>query len=158
MILTLRKRLSNVQNDYDSLSKSIKLQSSGTNTLNGRLSREKIKNDKKGIGFSERNSNSKSGSTIFVRALVNMSQDIIPKSEEFSKGSTSKMATSSKRWICHYCGKQGHIRPFCYKLHWFTKIGPNIRNINYKRSFPNARAPWKSVWRIKETRTKRSAM
>jgi hypothetical protein len=28
----------------------------------------------------------------------------------------------SRRWICHHCGKTGHIRPFCYKLYGTTDI------------------------------------
>ncbi|GAU44433.1 hypothetical protein TSUD_100800 [Trifolium subterraneum] len=25
----------------------------------------------------------------------------------------------SRSWICHHCGKKGHIRPFCYKLYGY---------------------------------------
>jgi hypothetical protein len=25
----------------------------------------------------------------------------------------------SRKWICHHCGKRGHIRPFCYKLYGY---------------------------------------
>ncbi|MCI43830.1 gag-protease polyprotein, partial [Trifolium medium] len=24
-------------------------------------------------------------------------------------------------WICHYCGRKGHIRPFCFKLYGYPK-------------------------------------
>ncbi|WJX55219.1 hypothetical protein P8452_41015 [Trifolium repens] len=24
-----------------------------------------------------------------------------------------------RRWVCHHCGKRGHIRPFCYKLYGY---------------------------------------
>ncbi|KAK2364816.1 gag-protease polyprotein [Trifolium repens] len=30
-----------------------------------------------------------------------------------------------RRWVCHHCGKRGHIRPFCYKLYGL----PNLENI-----------------------------
>ena len=24
-------------------------------------------------------------------------------------------------WKCHYCGKYGHINPFCYRMHGYQK-------------------------------------
>ena len=35
-----------------------------------------------------------------------------PKAPNPSKGETHDKPT----WICHFCGKSGHIRPNCYKL------------------------------------------
>ncbi|KAK2371769.1 gag-protease polyprotein [Trifolium repens] len=33
-----------------------------------------------------------------------------------------------RRWVCHHCGKRGHIRPFCYKLYGYPdqKPQPNV--------------------------------
>jgi len=25
----------------------------------------------------------------------------------------------SHPWVCHYCGRKGHIRPFCFKLYGY---------------------------------------
>jgi len=25
----------------------------------------------------------------------------------------------SRPWVCHYCGRKGHIRPFCFKLYGY---------------------------------------
>ncbi|KAK2457616.1 gag-protease polyprotein [Trifolium repens] len=30
-------------------------------------------------------------------------------------------------WKCHYCGKHGHIKPFCYKLYGYPKKKPQPR-------------------------------
>jgi hypothetical protein len=27
----------------------------------------------------------------------------------------------SCKWVCHHCGKKGHIRPFCYKLYGYPR-------------------------------------
>ncbi|WJX67153.1 hypothetical protein P8452_51646 [Trifolium repens] len=27
----------------------------------------------------------------------------------------------SRKWVCHHCGKKGHIRPFCFRLHGYPK-------------------------------------
>ena len=35
-----------------------------------------------------------------------------PKAPNSSKGKTHDKPV----WICHFCGKSGHIRPNCYKL------------------------------------------
>lgn len=67
MITSLKEYLSNTQNNYNSLSKSVHFLSSGTNSLDDILSKEKVKNDKQGIGFSEENSASKTGSIVFLR-------------------------------------------------------------------------------------------
>ncbi|KAK2387055.1 gag-protease polyprotein [Trifolium repens] len=33
-----------------------------------------------------------------------------------------------RRWVCHHCGKRGHIRPFCYKMYGYPdqKPQPNV--------------------------------
>jgi hypothetical protein len=33
-----------------------------------------------------------------------------------------------RRWVCHHCGKRGHIRPFCYRLYGYPdqKPEPNV--------------------------------
>ncbi|GAU33559.1 hypothetical protein TSUD_143510 [Trifolium subterraneum] len=32
--------------------------------------------------------------------------------------------TKSHPWVCHYCGRKGHIRPFCYKLYGYPNRKP----------------------------------
>ena len=73
---------------------------------------------------------------------------------EFSQGFSSKMTSSYKRWIYHYCGKPGHIRPFWYKLHGFGKIALNFRNvISMRRRVQSAGCSGEAVWRRKETKS-----
>jgi len=38
---------------------------------------------------------------------------------KFYQSVETKVVSSSSKtnnWVCHYCGKKGHIRPFCYAL------------------------------------------
>ncbi|KAK2417316.1 putative mitochondrial protein [Trifolium repens] len=35
-------------------------------------------------------------------------------------------------WVCHHCGKRGHIRPFCYRLHGFPNQKSNQDGIHEK--------------------------
>ncbi|WJX25125.1 hypothetical protein P8452_14197 [Trifolium repens] len=37
-----------------------------------------------------------------------------------------------RRWVCHHCGKRGHIRPFCYKLHGYPNQEPKQDEIHEK--------------------------
>ncbi|KAK2369245.1 hypothetical protein QL285_082393 [Trifolium repens] len=44
----------------------------------------------------------------------------------------------SRRWICHHCGKKGHIRHFCFKLYGYpdryqqAKPAPEVINVKKK--------------------------
>lgn len=49
------------------------------------------------------------------------------------KGGHPRVCSSSPRkWTCHFCGKVGHIRPFCYKLHRYNRF--SHRRLNDKSS------------------------
>ncbi|KAK2356433.1 hypothetical protein QL285_093765 [Trifolium repens] len=55
----------------------------------------------------------------------------VPKFESDSKPHVHQRPKSQRRyrrWICHHCGKRGHIRPFCYKLYGYPdqKPQPNV--------------------------------
>jgi hypothetical protein len=34
---------------------------------------------------------------------------------------SSKSKKISRPWVCHYCRRKGHIRPFCFKLYGYPK-------------------------------------
>ncbi|GAU45662.1 hypothetical protein TSUD_293710 [Trifolium subterraneum] len=36
----------------------------------------------------------------------------------------AKYKTKSHSWVCHYCGRKGHIRPLCYKLYGYPNRKP----------------------------------
>ena len=46
-------------------------------------------------------------------------------------------------WVCHHCGRYGHLKPYCYKLYGFPKDA-------LKAPIPKARAHNKKVWRLKK--------
>lgn len=113
----------------------------GISTPNKNLSKEKVKNDKKGISYSGEES-SKSKSNIFVSASKKGNSDNISKIIKCPKDS-EETKRSSKCWVCHFCGKPGHIRPFCYKLQgrntFIKKVRPykntNPPSYTYLRKF-----------------------
>src|ERR1044072_52551 len=53
---------------------------------------------------------------------------------------TKSQNLKNSTWRCHYCGKHGHIRPYCYRLHGYPQSQSQSR-IN-TQSF-KARKEWK---------------
>ena len=119
---------------------------SASSKLNQMLSVQKSFSNKTGLGYVESISVSAPYSTKFVPSSSSsepsvseiVSETIKPPVSEVTKpleGSSSKKIrvdlkeskpkkpTLSKdkthdkpAWVCHFCGKTGHIRPNCYKL------------------------------------------
>ena len=97
------------------------------------LSVQKFPSEKTSLGFVESINVSAPNSTIFVPSsffeppvseVVKPLEVAPPKKIRVDlKESKPKQSTLSKdkshaklAWICHFCGKFGHIRPNCYKL------------------------------------------
>ncbi|KAK2452208.1 gag-protease polyprotein [Trifolium repens] len=62
----------------------------------------------------------------------------VPKFESDSKPHVHQRPKSQKRyrrWVCHHCGKKGHIRPLCFKLYGYpeqnqqAKPAPEVINV-----------------------------
>ncbi|CAJ2657156.1 unnamed protein product [Trifolium pratense] len=48
-------------------------------------------------------------------------------------------------WMCHHCGRKGHIRPFCYRLHGYPR---RVHQAFYTPAFSNIET--KKEWREKK--------
>ncbi|KAK2357265.1 hypothetical protein QL285_094555 [Trifolium repens] len=48
-----------------------------------------------------------------------------------------------RRWVCHHCGKRGHIRPFCYRLYGYPNQRPQPNDVQEDESI-------KKEWKPKE--------
>ncbi|KAK2402298.1 gag-protease polyprotein [Trifolium repens] len=66
----------------------------------------------------------------------------VPKFESDSKPHVHqrpKIQRRYRRWVCHHCGKKGHIRPFCFKLYgypeWNQQAKPTPEVINVKKEW-----------------------
>ncbi|KAA0056406.1 gag-pol polyprotein [Cucumis melo var. makuwa] len=66
-IVTLKAELKEARNQFEELSKSIKMMTSGTHKLDDLLGQGKRSDDKRGLGFSERGSDRTKNKTVFVR-------------------------------------------------------------------------------------------
>lgn len=83
------------------------------------------------------------------RAFVTQkgNSDSILKTIKIMKNHSKETNKNSKSWICHYCGKPGHIKPFCYKLHSRNNCSRKVRQ--YKRLNLPAHTCAKRVWKGK---------
>ena len=116
-----------------SLELDLSVAKSASSKLDQMLSVQKSPSDKSGLGFIESISVSAPHSTNFVLSSSSepsVSEVVKPievspsrKIKVDLKESRPKESTFSKdkihgkpAWVCHFCGKFGHIRPNCYKL------------------------------------------
>ncbi|CAJ2644227.1 unnamed protein product [Trifolium pratense] len=51
----------------------------------------------------------------------------------------SRSKSRRRNWRCHYCGRKGHIRPYCYKLYGYPKNfrspAPKPENVKTKKEW-----------------------
>src|ERR1051325_6178958 len=45
------------------------------------------------------------------------------------------MKKKFQRWRCHYCGRFGHIKPFCFRLHGYPNQVPYVKRKTNKVSY-----------------------
>jgi len=62
-----------------------------------------------------------------------------PMWQHQAKHQITKEKKKSCPWVCHYCGRMGHIRPFCFKLYGYPNQGdhkhsePVVKNVKKER-------------------------
>ncbi|XP_073046244.1 uncharacterized protein [Primulina eburnea] len=116
-------------------------------------------NDKAGLGYPNslfeigESSNTKGKQTVFVKGSVEASNATQTEKSTPSKGRMSiKKSKSRKRhFICHYCYRPGHIKPYCFKLRddykrWESeRVLPQVL-YNTRRNTANRKPMVKKVW------------
>jgi hypothetical protein len=120
------------------MTKKVKMLNNGTNVLDEILMIGKHANDVTGIGY-EKNYSNEVPETKFVPAQKKPDMSMMwPHPTPHQKPALKGKFVA---WKCHYCGKNGHIKPFCYKLYGYPKKKHQVR------------AKPKRVWRPKTTET-----
>ncbi|XP_075499732.1 uncharacterized protein LOC142538258 [Primulina tabacum] len=116
-------------------------------------------NDKAGLGYPNslfeigESSNTERKPTVFVKESVETSN-----ATQTEKGAPSKRQISTKKsksrkrhFICHYCFRPGHIKPYCFKLRddykrWESEqVLPQVL-YNTRRNTANRKPTVKRVW------------
>ncbi|XP_075473510.1 uncharacterized protein LOC142504545 [Primulina tabacum] len=116
-------------------------------------------NDKAGLGYPNslfeigESSNTERKPTVFVKGSVETSN-----ATQTEKGAPSKRQISTKKsksrkrhFICHYCFRPGHIKPYCFKLRddykrWESEqVLPQVL-YNTRRNTANRKPTVKRIW------------
>ncbi|XP_075473355.1 uncharacterized protein LOC142504363 [Primulina tabacum] len=117
------------------------------------------KNDKAGLGYTNHqfeigeSSNTERKPTVFVKGSAEISNATYTEKGVSSKRqiSTKKSKSRNRHFICHYCFRHGHIKPYCFKLRddykrWESeKVLPQVL-YNTRRNTANRKPSVKRVW------------
>jgi hypothetical protein len=122
-IANLQSKVTMLSTDLQNMTKHVKMLNIGTSKLDEILQLGKRFGDVTGIGFTNtptRNQVTKPV-TKFVSAKGSQNSSV-------SRHRPRHYAQQTKTtWRCHYCGKKGHIRPFCFKLYGYPKKGKQVK-------------------------------
>ncbi|KAA0043382.1 gag-pol polyprotein [Cucumis melo var. makuwa] len=137
-IVTLKAELKEARNQFEELSKSVKMMTGGTHKLDDLLGQGKRCNDKRGLGFSEIGYD-RTKKIVFVHESNSYDDQRKITKEKRTEDTTPsiKSLNRRKRWICYFCGKIGHIRPYCYQLQsllYQKQVSNQSKHINRHRT------------------------
>ncbi|KAK2376831.1 gag-protease polyprotein [Trifolium repens] len=122
-VTNLEDEVKQVTSNLEIMTKSVRMLSTGTKKLNEILSIRNHANDPTGVGC-EVIYNNETLESNFVPAQNRSDLKMLPHPAPHQKPVNKRRSTSLK---CHYCGKYGHIKSFCYKLYGYPKKKPQPR-------------------------------
>lgn len=128
--IKLREEVTLLNSQLEGMTKSIRMLNSGSNILDEILDSGKFSNNKEGLGFSQTKPIKNKKAHVAVKKKTG-GQKPYQKPQHLVK--QKKSHWKKPNWTCHHCGKEGHIRPHCYKL------------IGYPKSFNKPRYPEKNT-------------
>src|SRR3954464_5774863 len=125
-----------LQSKLDQMSKSVKMLNNGTDMLEEILQVGKSSRDMTGIGFVSTKKYVQDSSRTKPEAEMSkpMSKHV---TQHHEKG---EMKRKFQRWRCHYCGRFGHIKPFCFRLYGYPDQAPSYKP---KQIMPIQKQQWK---------------
>ncbi|KAK2403194.1 gag-protease polyprotein [Trifolium repens] len=122
-VTNLEDEVKQVTSNLEIMTKSVRMLGTGTKKLNEILSIRNHANDPTGVGC-EVIYNNETMESNFVPAQNRSDLKMLPHPAPHQKPVNKRRSTSLK---CHYCGKYGHIKSFCYKLYGYPKKKPQPR-------------------------------
>ncbi|WJX28187.1 beta-glucosidase [Trifolium repens] len=122
-VTSLQDEVKLVTSKLENMTKSVRMLDTGTKKLNEILSIKNHANDTTGVCYGKIYNNETLESN-FVPAQNRFNFKMLPHPAPHQKPVSKRKSTSLN---CHYCGKYGHIKPFCYKLFGYPKKKPQPR-------------------------------
>ncbi|MCH83177.1 gag-pol polyprotein [Trifolium medium] len=117
------------------MNKSIRMSNNGSDMLDEILQVGKGAGNMTSIGFNHQSPNKKE-KTHVAKSFHSQRKCDVPMSDQMLSHPTSHQKPAHKEkftaWKCHYCGKNGHIKPFCYKLYGYPKKKPQAKKHHVK--------------------------
>src|ERR1044072_5238622 len=149
----LQEEVSLLESKLEGLNKSLRLLNNGTDALDNLLEDSKKGRSKKGIGF-DYNSTNKEGQKPKSKLVTLEEKSEFVQINDFQKNTKmsqhvvqhvapSVRSIKQSTWVCHYCGRSGHLRPYCYRLYGYPKV-------TSKAQVLNAKVHSKKEWKIKK--------
>ena len=113
-ISELKGEVGFLNSKLENMTKSIKMLNKGSDTLDEVLQLGKNVGNQRGLGFNPKSA----GRTTMTEFVPAKNSTGATMSQHRSRHhGTQQKKSKRKKWRCHYCGKYGHIKPFCYHLH-----------------------------------------
>jgi hypothetical protein len=122
-VTSLEEEVKIANSNSESMLKSVRMLGTGTKKLNEILSIRNHANDPTGVGYGV-TYNEETLESTFVPARNRPEFTMLPHPASHQKPMNKRKPTSLK---CHYCGKYGHIKSFCYKLYGYPRKKPQPR-------------------------------
>src|ERR1044072_2836804 len=130
----LLEEVSLLKSKLEGLNKSFRLLNNGTEILDHILEEHKKNQSRKGIGFDYKVVNEESQKP--------KQKFVVSEEKEFVQDIKYQTIVKKARWVCHYCGRYGHLKPYCYRLHGYPET-------TSKAPIHKARKSAKKAWRVK---------
>src|ERR1044072_6730669 len=111
----------------EGLNKSLRLLKNGTVALDNLLEASKKGRSKKGIGFDYHSTNEEGQKPKSEFVTVDEKSEFV-QMHDFQKDTKMLQhvvqhvappvrSIKQSKWVCHYCGRAGHLQPYCYRLY-----------------------------------------
>ena len=129
------------------MNKSLRMLNNGTNALDVILESSKKRRSMKEIGF-DYNSTNQEGQSSNRKLVVSEDKSEFLRKIDYQKLSKKPqhlarhISIKNHTWRCNFCGRYGHLSPFCYKLCGYPSVKFQGRKENTQPS---------KEWRPKET-------
>src|ERR1044072_3569550 len=128
----LQEEVSLLESKLEGLNKFLRLLNNGTDALDNLLEASKKGRSKKGNDF-DYNPINEEGQKPKSKVVTPEEKSEFVQINDFQKNikmsqhvvqhvSPSVRSSKQSTWVCHYCGRFGHLRPYCYRLYGYPKV------------------------------------
>ena len=141
MITDLQEENTLLNSKLENMTKYVRMLNNGSNVLDEILQVGMIFGNKKGIGFDYGTVNKeiKIPTKKFVPPKKKTEFVMLDHMSQHPVRHLNPQPRNKKKspWICHHCGRSGHIRPYCYKLYgypqkWGMTTSDKLRKIGFQ--------------------------